>query len=474
MNSKHTDACRIEKDSMGEMSLPQSAYYGIQTARAAANFAISGIKPLPIYVDACMLIKKATALVNAELACITQEMGMAIALACDEVLEQKFRDQFIVDIYQAGAGTSHHMNVNEVLANRALEILGEAKGNYARISPNDHVNYGQSTNDVIPTAIRLGALLALERYLFPALASLSVELRLKAKEFESIIKSGRTHLQDAVPVRLGDEFQAYAQIISDHVRRLRQASAELQVLGIGGSAAGTGLNTHPDYRDRVCERLSDFTGFKFQSAPNLMAAMQSMAPFVQVSGTIRNLAQDVSKIANDLRLMDSGPKTGLREIQLPPVQPGSSIMPGKYNPVIAEMTNMVCFQVIGFDTAITLAAQAGQLELNVMMPLIAYDLLHSIEILGNAIDTLARKCVAGITANSDRCLAYAEGSLSLVTALNLELGYLVSAEVAKESLATGKSIREIVLERGLMDEKLLSKVLDLEKMSCGDRLKSSN
>jgi aspartate ammonia-lyase len=464
------NSIRIEKDSMGEMSIPQSAYYGIQTARAVGNFAISGIKPLPIYIDACMLIKKATALVNAELGCISHEMGMAIALACDEVLEENFRDQFIVDVYQAGAGTSHHMNVNEVLANRALEILGEKKGDYDRLSPNDHVNYGQSTNDVIPSAIRLGALLSLERFLFPALSSLSAELRLRAQEFENVIKSGRTHLQDAVPVRLGDEFQAYAQIISDHVRRLRLASEELQVLGLGGSAAGTGLNTHPKYRDRVCERLSEFTGFEFYSAPNLMASMQSMAPFVQVSGAIRNLAQDVNKIANDLRLMDSGPKTGLKEIQLPPVQPGSSIMPGKYNPVIAEMTNMVCFQVIGFDTSITLAAQAGQLELNVMMPLIAYNLLHSIEILGNAIDALARKCIAGITVNSDRCLEYAEGSLSLVTALNLDLGYLKSAAVAKESLATGKSIRQIVLEQGLMEEKKLAEVLNLEKMSRSDRL----
>jgi aspartate ammonia-lyase len=463
------NSSRIEQDSMGEMAIPQSAYYGIQTARAAANFVISGIKPLPIYIDACMLIKKATALVNAELGCISHEMGMAIALACDEVLEDNFRDQFIVDIYQAGAGTSHHMNVNEVLANRALEILGEQKGNYNRLSPNDHVNYGQSTNDVIPTAIRIGALLALERYLFPALSSLNAELRLKAKQFENVIKSGRTHLQDAVPVRLGDEFQAYAQIISDHMRRLRIGSEELQLLGLGGSAAGTGLNTEPKYRDRVCERLSDFTGFKFESAPNLMAAMQSMAPFVQVSGAVRNLAQDLNKIANDLRLLDSGPKTGLKEIQLPPVQPGSSIMPGKYNPVIAEMTNMVCFQVIGYDCAITMAAQAGQLELNVMMPLIGYDLLHSIEILGNAIDSLARKCVAGITADRDRCLEYAEGSLSLVTALNPYLGYLNSAAVAKESLSTGKSIRQIVLEQGLMPEAQLTEVLNLEKMSLSDR-----
>ncbi|WP_425217234.1 aspartate ammonia-lyase [Tumidithrix helvetica] len=459
------NAYRIERDSMGEMQIPQTAYYGIQTARAIANFEISGIKPLPVYIDACLTIKMATALVNAELGCIPIDMGMTIAAACDEILDGKLRDQFVVDIYQAGAGTSHHMNVNEVLANRALEIFGDVKGNYARISPNDHVNYGQSTNDVIPTAIRIGALIALERYLYPALSNLSNELHLKAIEFEDVIKSGRTHLQDAVPVRLGDEFLAYAQIIGSHYKRIQAAADDLKRLGLGGSASGTGLNTHPKYCDRVAEKLSEITGFELRPATNLMAAMQSMAPFVAVSGSLRNLAQDCVKLANDLRLMDSGPKTGLKEIQLPPVQPGSSIMPGKYNPVIAEMTNMVCYQVMGYDAAIAMAAQAGQLELNVMMPLIAYDLIHSIEILGNALDSLAIKCVNGITAMRDRCLDYAEGSLSLVTALNTHIGYLNSADIAKESLSSGKSLRQIVLERGLMSEAQLAEVLNLEQMS---------
>ena len=456
---------RTERDSMGEMSLPDDVYYGIQTARAIDNFKISGLKPLPTFVDACLLIKKATALVNAELGCIPIGMGMAIAAAADEILDGQLRDQFVVDVYQAGAGTSHHMNINEVLSNRALEILGDVKGNYQNVSPNDHVNYGQSTNDVIPTAIRIGALLALEHTLFPALANLDEQLRFKAIAFAGIVKSGRTHLQDAVPVRLGDEFQAYAQIISDHISRIRLAANDLKSLGLGGSASGTGLNTHPKYCDRVAEKLGEITGFDLKPAQNLMAAMQSMAPFVNVSGSIRNLAQDTCKIANDLRLMDSGPKTGLREIQLPPVQPGSSIMPGKYNPVIAEMTNMVCYQVIGYDTAIAFAAQAGQLELNVMMPLIAYDLIQSIEILGKAIDTLAIKCIKGITAVEDRCLAYAEGSLSLVTALNTHIGYLNAADVAKESLASGKSLRQVVLDKGLMSEEKLSEVLNLEQMS---------
>jgi aspartate ammonia-lyase len=456
---------RIETDSMGDRQLADDVYYGIQTLRAIENFPISGIKPLPTYVDACVLIKKATAMVNGELECITKEMEEAIVKACDEVLGGKLRDQFVVDVYQAGAGTSHHMNINEVLANRALEILGDKKGNYQRISPNDHVNYGQSTNDVIPTAIRIGGLLALTHTLQPALDNAIATLEEKAVEFQNVVKSGRTHMQDAVPVRLGENFRAWAQILSDHQNRIYTASGDLMVLGLGGSAAGTGLNTHPQYRSRVVDKLGELLDFPLQPAPHLMAAMQSMAPFVHVSGCLRNLAQDLVKISHDLRLMDSGPKTGLKEIQLPPVQPGSSIMPGKYNPVMAEMTSMVCFQVIGYDTAITLAAQGGQLELNVMMPLIAYDLIHSIEILGNTISTLSKRCIQGITANSQRCLDYAEGSLSLVTALNNHIGYLNAAAVAKESLETGKSLRQIVLEKGLMAEADLAKVLDLDEMS---------
>ena len=456
---------RVERDSMGERQIPSSAYYGIQTLRAIENFPISGIKPLPTYIDACVTIKKATALVNAELGCIPQPIAEAIIQAAEEILRGEMRDQFVVDIYQAGAGTSHHMNVNEVLSNRALEILGDEKGNYQRVSPNDHVNYGQSTNDVIPTAIRVGGLLALKRTLYPALDKAIASLHIKAEEFIDIVKSGRTHLQDAVPVRLGESFRAWAQILTEHKTRLELAQTDLTRLGLGGSAVGTGLNTHPNYKTRVAEVLSELLNQPLQSAPHMMAAMQSMAPFVNVSGAIRNLAQDLVKISHDLRLMDSGPKTGLKEIQLPPVQPGSSIMPGKYNPVMAEMTAMVCFQVMGYDNAITLAAQAGQLELNVMMPLIAYDLLHSIEILGNTIAALTDSCIAGITANGSRCRSYAEGSLALVTALNPHIGYLNAAAVAKESLETGKSLRQIVKERNLMTEEELAQVLNLEQMS---------
>ncbi|MFB2646221.1 aspartate ammonia-lyase [Raphidiopsis sp. BLCC-F218] len=456
---------RIERDSMGDRQIPNNLYYGIQTQRALENFPISGIKPLASYVDACLYIKKATAIVNGELNCIPLDISKAIVQATDEILGGKLRDQFVVDVYQAGAGTSHHMNINEVLANRSLEILGDEKGNYQRVSPNDHVNYGQSTNDVIPTAIRLGGLLALTQTLHPVLEKAIATLEAKAVEFQDIVKSGRTHLQDAVPVRLGENFRAWSHILSEHQNRIYTASGDLMVLGLGGSAAGTGMNTHPEYRKRVVEVLSQLLEIPLEPAPHLMAVMQSMGAFVSTSGAVRNLAQDMVKISHDLRLMDSGPKTGFKEIQLPPVQPGSSIMPGKYNPVMAEMTSMVCFQVMGYDQAIALAAQAGQLELNVMMPLIAYNLIHSIEILGNTIRALTDNCIQGIIANRERCLGYAEGSLALVTALNTHIGYLNAAAVAKESLQTGKSLRQIVLEKGLMTEEQLALVLDLEQMS---------
>ncbi|MEO1592763.1 MAG: aspartate ammonia-lyase [Cyanobacteria bacterium J06632_22] len=464
------EPARVEKDSMGERSLPNTVYYGIQTLRAVENFPISGLKPLATYVDACVLIKKATATANGELGCIPQDIAAAVVNAADEILAGNLRDQFVVDVYQAGAGTSHHMNVNEVLANRALELLGEAKGNYTRVSPNDHVNYGQSTNDVIPTAIRIGGLLALERTLLPALKGAIATLQTKADEFQNIVKSGRTHLQDAVPVRLGEGFRAWETILTDHQCRIQTAAEDLTLLGLGGSAAGTGMNTHPNYRHRAAELLSDYLGaegmdYSVKPARHLMAAMQSMSPFVAVSSTVRNLAQDLVKISHDLRLLDAGPNTGFKEIQLPPVQPGSSIMPGKYNPVMAEMTSMVCFQVMGYDQAITMAAQAGQLELNVMMPLIAYNLIHSIEILGETLSALDHRCLSGITARPERCQHYAEASLALVTALNPHIGYLNAAAIAKASLDTGKPLRQIVLEQGLMDPEKLDQVLDLDAMS---------
>lgn len=465
MSQTSPSRMRTEKDSMGERQLPNDVYYGIQTLRATENFPISGIKPLPTYVDACILIKKAAAIANGKLNCIPEAVSTAIVQAADEILNGKLRDQFVVDIYQAGAGTSHHMNVNEVLANRALEILGEEKGNYQRVNPNDHVNYGQSTNDVIPTAIRIGGLIALQNTLYPALNATISTLEDKAQEFQDIVKSGRTHLQDAVPIRLGESFRAWEKIFRDHQTRIETAAQDLQQLGIGGSATGTGLNTPPQYRQEVVTLLGEFLNLPLTSAPHLMAAMQSMSPFVDVSGALRNLAQDCVKISHDLRLLDSGPQTGLREIELPPVQPGSSIMPGKYNPVMAEMTSMVSFQVMGYDQAIALAAQAGQLELNVMMPLIAYNLIYSIDIIGNTIQALRDRCLKDIVARRDRCQNYAESSLALVTALNPHLGYLKAAQLAKESLETGKSLRELVLEKGLMSEERLAQVLNLSDMS---------
>jgi aspartate ammonia-lyase len=455
---------RLEKDSMGSREVPDSVYWGIQTLRAIENFPISGLKPQPIFVTAMVLIKKAAAQVNRELSCIPLQIAEVIIQVCDEVLEGKLADQFVVDVFQAGAGTSFHMNVNEVLANRGLELLGHEKGAYEHLSPNDHVNYGQSTNDVIPTAIRVAAVLALRDFL-PVVEYLAEAFEEKGEEFLPIVKAGRTHLQDAVPVRLGEEFRAYAQILRDHDQRLEQAALGLRTLGIGGSAVGTGLNTHPLYGPRMAEVLSVYTGLTLEPAPHLMASMMSLSPFVHMSGSLRNLAQDLTKIANDLRLMDSGPTTGLKEIKLPPVQPGSSIMPGKYNPVMAEMLNMVCYQVMGLDQAIMLAAQAGQLELNVMMPLVAYDLLHQIQILTNSLTVFRTHCVEQIEANPERCLAYAEGSLSLVTALNTHIGYLKAAEVAKESLETGISIPKIVLDKGYLSEEKLKQVLNLMEMS---------
>jgi len=459
------EVTRIEHDSMGDRHIPAHLYYGIQTLRATENFPISGLKPLPTYVDAGILIKKAAAMANGELGCIPEDVAQAIVQAADEILTGHLRDQFVVDVYQAGAGTSHHMNLNEVLANRALELLGDVKGNYQRVSPNNHVNYGQSTNDVIPTAIRIGGLLALDRGLYPALQKAIATLNTKANEFQDVIKAGRTHLQDAVPVRLGEVLRAWCQILQEHQVRLQQAAQDLTQLGLGGSAVGTGLNTHPRYRQQVISILADLTQYPLQLAPHPMAAMQSMAPFVNTSGALRNLAQDCIKISHDLRLMDSGPKTGIKELQLPRVQPGSSIMPGKYNPVIPEMTTMVCFQVMGYDSAIALAAQAGQLELNITMPLIAYNLIHSIEILGNTLVVLSDRCLQGMTAKRDRCLAYAEGSLALVTALNPHIGYLNAAAIAQESLESGKSLRQIVLERNLLSAEKLEMILNLAEMS---------
>ena len=455
---------RVEKDPLGEKRVPADVYYGIQTLRALENFPISGLRAHPIFVKATVMVKRAAAEANTSLGLLDPRIGRAIIQAADEVLKGNFADQFVIDVYQAGAGTSHNMNVNEVLANRAIEILGGAKGDYSIVHPNDHVNMAQSTNDVFPTAMRVATLLLLEE-LYPTLSRLEEVLEEKGREFYRIIKAGRTHLQDAAPIRLGQEFRAYARAISQCRRRMRGASQELFLLGIGGSAVGTGLNTHPEYRKRVVGNLRKLTSLKLRGAPDLFEAMQSMAPFANLSGALRVLALELIRIANDLRLMSSGPRTGLGEIILPPVQPGSSIMPGKVNPVIAEAMNMVGFQVVGNDLTISLAAQAGQLELNVMMPVIIHNLLQSIEILKNGIRVFADRCVAGITANQKRCLELAELSVALATALNPYIGYGAAAEIAKELVRTGRPIREVVLERGIMPKEKLDRVLSLIGMT---------
>lgn len=455
---------RVEKDSLGERQIPSGAYYGIQTLRAIENFPISGLKAKPSYIEATVQIKKSAARVNQSLGLLEKSKAEAIIRACDEILGGKLREWFVVDVYQAGAGTSHNMNANEVIANRAIELLGGKKGDYSIIHPNDHVNMAQSTNDVCPTAIRISAVL-LAGSLLAALEKAGNAFASKAKEFDAVIKPGRTHLQDAVPVRLGQEFGAYATCLRKHRERIRLAADANKELGIGGTAVGTGLNAHPQYRFLMVEDLRRELGIDFRTADDCFEAMQSLRPFVDLSGAVRGLAQDLIRIANDLRLLSSGPKTGFAEIVLPAVQPGSSIMPGKLNPVMAEMLDMVCFQVIGCDTAVLLAAQAGQLELNVMMPAVAFNLLHEIEILKNALEAFISFCVIGIKADKARCLALAEASMSIVTALNPYIGYAAAADVAKEHLASGKSIRQIILEKGLLTDEQMDRILDVRSMT---------
>jgi aspartate ammonia-lyase len=456
--SRNDDA-RIEKDSLGSVRVPLQAYYGPETARAVENFPISGIRPLPDFVKSTVLVKKAAADANLSLGLLDKKVGQAIVSAADEILNDALRDNFVVDVFQAGAGTSHNMNANEVLANRAIEILGGRKGDYKLVSPHDHVNMGQSTNDTYPTFIRVASVL-MAKPLIEALASLKQGFDGKAREFDHIVKSGRTHLQDAGAIRLGQEFAAWAQIVEDDLRTVEQAGDKLLELNLGGTAVGTGLNADPRYVKLAVENLSKYTGFKFRVARNYAALMQSMADFVTFSAALRTLSVDLTKVANDLRLMSSGPATGIGEIVLPAVQPGSSIMPGKVNPSIAEMLNMVCFEVIGNDVTVMMAAQASQLELDVMMPVIAYDLTQSLMILTNAVRVFNERLVKGIKANEERCAALLEKSAGVALALNPFVGYEKAAEVAKEALKRGVSLREVVLERGLLSAHQLDEILD--------------
>jgi len=466
MNTPDKDkAFRIERDTLGEVRVPQDAYYGAQTQRAVENFPISGLRLQPAFIRAQAIIKRAAAHANIAAGKLDKAIGNALIQAAGEVISGQHLDQFVVDVYQAGAGTSQNMNMNEVLANRAIEILGGSRGDYSIVHPNDHANMAQSTNDTIPTAIHISAVEETHRKLLPALRILQSALEEKSQSFDDIVKSGRTHLQDAVPIRLGQEFSGYARMIELGTERVTKSLDSLLELGIGGTAVGTGLNTDPEYRDRVIEEINRSTGLKFRKAVNLFEAMQAVDAVVEFSGAMRTVATSLTKIADDLRLLSSGPTTGLNEIQLPPVQPGSSIMPGKVNPVMAEMINMVCCQVFGCDTAILHAARSSQLELNVMTPVIAYNILFAIEILANGMTAFTEKCIVGIEANPDVCEGYVEKNPSLATALNPYIGYQKAAQLAKRSIEENISIRELVLREKLMDEEQLSKILDYKRMT---------
>ncbi|MGH9405194.1 MAG: aspartate ammonia-lyase [Terriglobia bacterium] len=461
---------RVETDSLGGVQVPADSLYGAQTVRAIDNYPISGLRAHPIFIRSYALLKLACAEANASLGLIPATIGRAIVRAAKEVASGLYRDQFVVDVYQAGAGVSFHMNVNEVIANLAILHLRPRRGTPARLGdhtlvhPNDHVNFGQSTNDTFPTAARLAALLLLEE-LYPALEALERAFGRKAAEFDGILKSGRTHLQDAVPIRLGQEFAAYNEALRQAREHLRSSAESLRQLGIGGSAAGTGLNVHPRFRLMVIARLKQLTKLKLDAAPDLRAAMQSQLPLAAVSSALRNLALELIRIANDLRLLASGPVTGLSEIVLPPVQPGSSIMPGKVNPAMLELLDMVAFQVVGCDTVVALAVQAGQLELNVMMPAMVWNLLHAIEILKNSCRVVADRCIAGIRANREICERYAWRTPSLATALNPVIGYDRAAEIVKKALASGKTIPEVCLEENVLSREELDRRLDPHRMT---------
>jgi aspartate ammonia-lyase len=457
---------RTERDPLGEVQVPDDAYYGAQTQRAVENFPISGLRAPADLVTATILVKKAAAEANASLGRLKPDVAAAIVKAADEILGGALRDQFVVDVYQAGAGTSHNMNANEVLANRAAEILGEPRGTYTRVHPNDHVNEGQSTNDVYPTATRLALLLGAVS-LVAAARTLSDSLARKADEFTNVLKTGRTHLQDAVPMTLGQEFGGYAACVGRGATDVAHASEQLLELNIGATAIGTSLNAGDDYRKLVVANLARYTTLALTPAANLFRVTQSMGDVLAYSGAMRRLAVEVGKVASDLRLLSMGPRAGLSEISLPAVQPGSSIMPGKVNPSVPEMVNQVVFQVIGCDQTVALACEAGQLELNVMMPVIAWNALHASTILREAMKALRIRTVDGIVADAARAKELLDRSTAAATALSPYIGYAATAEIAKESVKTGRSIRELVLERKLLDAKQLDEILSVQSMTKG-------
>ena len=460
---------RIERDSMGEMAVPADAYYAAQTARALKTFHISDARFPRRFLAALGYVKAAAARANMALGLLAERPGKAIEQAALEVAEGRLDDQFVLDVFQTGSGTSTNMNANEVIANRAIELLGGTRGDHALVHPNDHVNMGQSTNDVFPTALHVAALCAVETHLLPAMRELAEAFEHKAREFAGVVKAARTHLQDAVPITLGQEFGGYASVIRHDIARVEHTRPHLAELAIGATAVGTGLNAPPDFGARVVAELRATTRQMFRRAENPFEALQNRDAAVELSGALRVLAVGLMKIANDLRLLGSGPHAGLNEIALPELQPGSSIMPGKVNPVVPEAVNMVAAQVIGYDAAIAAAGVNGNLDLNVMMPVIAYDLLASIEILGNACRVLAESCVRGLTANRDRCRMYAEQSGAVVTALAPVIGYDAAARIFKDSLARGVSIRQAILDAGVLPPERLDAVLDLLKLTRGGR-----
>ena len=459
-----SDKTRTEKDPLGSLEVPDDGLYGVQTLRAVQNFPISGLGPMPAFVDATVRIKRAAALTHKETGRLDPKIADAIIKAADEILAGKHREHFVVDVYQAGAGTSHNMNVNEVLANRANEILGAKRGTYSPVHPNDHVNMAQSTNDVIPTAIRLACLCELGG-LEKAFDGLAKAFEKKGKEFDGVLKSGRTHLQDAMPIRLGQELDAYAGSLRRGVKRVVEAADYLRDLGIGGSAVGTGVNVEPEYPKLMVKHLRESTKVELREGKDRIQLMQSMGDVAGFSSQLRVLALDLSKIASDLRLLASGPRTGLDEIRLPSVQPGSSIMPGKVNPSIPEMVNQVCFQVVGNDACVSIASEHGQLELNVMMPVIAHNVLFSMMILGNSARVFAEKTVKGIEANEEQCRYWLERSAALATALAPQIGYARAAEISKQSVKEDVLIRDLVKREKILPAKEIDEVLDLRKMT---------
>ncbi|MBO5581060.1 MAG: aspartate ammonia-lyase [Bacteroidales bacterium] len=462
---------RIESDLLGELQVPADAYYGVQTQRALNNYKISTTRmcDYPEYIIAMAYVKMAAAAANTELGVLPKEIGEAIMAACREIVDGKFHDQFPVDMMQGGAGTSVNMNANEVIANRALELMGHKKGEYQYCSPNDHVNCAQSTNDAYPSAFRY-TFVRMNKHVEKALGDLIASFRAKGEEFKDIIKMGRTQLQDAVPMTSGQEFNAFANNLAEELANLERNAVLLKEINMGGTAIGTGLNAVPGFAELCTKRMSEFSGDTFEKAPDLVEATPDTGAYVSYSAALKRLAVKLSKICNDLRLMASGPRCGLHEINLPPMAPGSSIMPGKVNPVIPEVTNQVCFKVIGNDTAVTFAAEAGQLQLNVMEPVIAQCILESQTWLINAMNTLRTKCIDGITVNADHCYEMVKHSIGIVTALNPYIGYKTSTKVAKEALETGRSVYDLVLEHGYMTQEKLDEALDPKAMTASHEL----